>query len=564
MARHAASPGQRGCRVGSPARATVAIAEQITPHDYRGLLATSGLWGVADFVQQGRIVAMRAIQLGLMMRRCRSFWRWHPWLRCPPFPAAVGQGAAATGGRGGDVYHVSNLRDYNSDADEQKIEGSLRHAIRSAEGPRTIVFDVGGPIALECPLEILKSHLTIAGQTSPGGVTLWGYPVEISKCTDVVVRHLRVRLGDFHAHRDQDDAPGGYEGGNNDLEASSANAVAIHGGAERIVLDHLSVSWGMDETLSVTHSRDVSVQNCLIAESLKRSFHSKGTHGYGSLVRGELTADDQSANEGGYTFYQNLWAHHDAQNPSIAGQQRLDSGQSEGERRRTDVNLVNCVVYNWGNQATHRSNDGDVRINLLGNYYANGPAKNAKYFFRGTPTGRTFVRHAGNVHDRTVDGVPNGAVVDTPEQVAAAFHDMNDDDEILPARPAFEFAGSLESRTVPAKTAFEQVANRVGASLERDAADRRVIDSMLSGSGTLIDSQEELRMGGVLAGIDDLKVNQRRGEFDTDRDGMPNRWETEHGLDPRDPSDQRQTTLSDAGYNNLEVYLDDAAKLDVP
>lgn len=244
-------------------------------------------------------------------------------------------------------------------------------------------------------------------------MTLWGYPVEISKCSDVVVRHLRIRLGDFHARRDADEASGGYEQGNNDLEASSANAVAVHGGATRIILDHLSVSWGMDETLSVTHSRDVTVQNCIIAESLRRSFHSKGAHGYGSLVRGELTLEDQANNEGGFTFYQNLWAHHDARNPSIAGQQRLEGGQTEQERRRSDVNLVNCVIYNWGSQAAHRSNYGDVRINLLGNYYANGPAKNAKYIFRGTPTGQTFIRHRGNVHDRSVDGIANGELIDS-------------------------------------------------------------------------------------------------------------------------------------------------------
>src|SRR3954454_6599480 len=84
------------------------------------------------------------------------------------FPGAVGQGAAATGGRGGDVYHVTNLSDYNEDRGESKIEGSLRHAIRSAKGPRTIVFDVGGAIKLHGTLEIHKNNLTIAGQTAPG------------------------------------------------------------------------------------------------------------------------------------------------------------------------------------------------------------------------------------------------------------------------------------------------------------------------------------------------------------------------------------------------------------
>ena len=117
----------------------------------------------------------------------------------PAFPGAIGQGAAAVGGRGGDVYHVTNLLDYEEDKGESEIEGSLRHAIRSASGPRTIVFDVGGAIKLHGRLEIQNNKLTIAGQTAPGGITVWGYPVEVSKASDVVIRYLRVRTGDFNA-----------------------------------------------------------------------------------------------------------------------------------------------------------------------------------------------------------------------------------------------------------------------------------------------------------------------------------------------------------------------------
>lgn len=473
----------------------------------------------------------------------------------PAFPGAVGQAASTTGGRGGDVYHVTTLQDYNSDADEQKIPGSLRHAIRSAEGPRTIVFDVSGPIELKCPLEILKSNLTIAGQSSPGGITLWGYPLEISKCSDVVVRYLRIRLGDFNAEHDADGHQGGFVGGNNDLKASTANAVSIHGGAERVLLDHLSVCWGMDETLSVTKCRDVTVQHCLIAESLRRSFHAKGSHGYGSLVRGELTPADQAAGVGGFTFYQNMWAHHDARNPSIAGQQRLDPSQQEADRRRADVNVVNCLVYDWGSQATHRSNYGEVRINLLANYYANGPAKDAKYFFRGTPTARTFLRHSGNVHDRSVDGVCNGELIDTTKDIAAGFRDMRDDDEIVLADPPFPFLGNLEGHVQSAREAVESIQHGVGSSLWRDTVDTRVIDSFATGTGGLIDSQEQLRHGGQLPGIDDLKVEERPADFDVDRDGMADAFERQYGLSPDDAGDANALGLSNAGYTNLEVYL---------
>lgn len=476
------------------------------------------------------------------------------WAALPAFPGAVGQGAANRGGRGGDVYHVTSLEDYDSDNDEQKIPGTLRHALRSPTGPRTIVFDVSGPIALKCPLAVRKDHLTIAGQTSPGGVTLWGYPVNVSNCTDVVIRHLRVRLGDFHAAHKATQEGSNAAPGNHDLQASTANAVAVYD-AERVLLDHLSVSWGMDETLSVTRSRDVTVQNCLIAESLRDSYHAKGQHGYGSLVRGELTEEDREANRGGYTFFRNLWAHHDARNPSIGGQQKLDRGQQEEDRRSTDVNLVNCIVYNWGSRATHRSNDGLVRLNLLDNYYQNGPARDAEFFFYGTKTGPTLVRHRGNLHyQRPQKGQPRQRV-EPDKKAPLGFGGMNKTDEVKPAEPPFGFCGDLERRTAPAEQAYEEVLRTAGASLWRDAVDQRIVGTVRSGGGRLIDSQEEFRVGGQLPGIDDLQSQSRPADFDTDQDGMPDQYEAAQGLSPSDPDDRNEVTSSSDGFTNLEVYL---------
>ncbi len=136
------------------------------------------------------------------------------------FPGAEGAGRFALGGRGGVVARVTNLNDSGP--------GSLRAAIE-ARGARTIVFDIGGTIVLQSPLTIRQGRLTLAGQTAPGGgIALRGQPLIIA-ADDVVVRHLRVRLGD--------------EGGRQE------DAVSITRGC-RIILDHVSASWSVDETLS--------------------------------------------------------------------------------------------------------------------------------------------------------------------------------------------------------------------------------------------------------------------------------------------------------------------------
>src|SRR6478736_3563007 len=131
------------------------------------------------------------------------------------FPGAEGFGRFARGGRGGDVYHVTTLSDDGP--------GSLREGVRSANGPRTIVFDLSGTIELKSRLLIEKSFLTIAGQTAPGdGICLKDQSFMIKKASHIVVRFLRVRLGD-----------------QNKAENSSPDAMSTDD-VEHMIFDHLS------------------------------------------------------------------------------------------------------------------------------------------------------------------------------------------------------------------------------------------------------------------------------------------------------------------------------------
>jgi hypothetical protein len=363
-----------------------------------------------------------------------------------------------------------------------------------------------------------------------------------------------VRTGDFHAK-----APPGSTGGNGakDLDAGSANALDV-GRSDRVILDHVSAAWGMDETLSVTLSRNITVQHSIIAESLNNSFHPKGPHGYGTLIRGELTPEDQEAGVGGYTFFGNLWAQHRARNPSIGGQQRLVVGQQESDRHRTDVNLVNNVVYGWGDMPTHRSELGEVRINLVGNYYVNGPAKKSDFIFNESNAGRTLLYQRDNMHDADQDRDHDGGLVGRAGDIRRTFRKFDRRDVLTGAAHGkpFNFFDMIAKHVRSAEDGYARVVQSAGASLPRDAIDARIVDSLVQRTGIPIDSQQIYRDApGVLAGIDDVPTEKRGDGFDSDGDGMPDKFEADHELNPNDPSDGNRSELSSIGYTNLEVYL---------
>jgi hypothetical protein len=444
----------------------------------------------------------------------------------PAFPGAQGFGAFATGGRGGDVYHVTQLGDAGT--------GSLRFGIENAAGPRTIVFEVGGTIDLSRPLAIQTSELTIAGQTAPRGIGTRGYPVTVTGASDVVIRHMRFRTGDVNAQ-----GTGGKPSrGNGDLPGDAADALSV-GNAERVIIDHVSTSWGMDETLSVTRSSDVTVQHSIVSESLYDSYHPEGPHGAGSLLRGE--------GRGGYTFFGNLYAHHYLRSPAVGGEQDPPPGQPRGG---LDIDFANNVVYHWGFVPSHTVEGlGVLRLSYVSNALVAGRNSLlpgcAFAVFDPLPDDELSIFRSDNLMDSDGDGT-----FDPEPMPADAFIG-----EFTPAGEPFAFERpSLQ--VVTAQAAFERVVSQVGASLERDAVDARVIDQLLEQTGRIIDSQDEV--GGWPA-----DPEPREPPADRDRDGMADAWESSRGLDPDDPSDRNGLQLG-APYTNLEVYLDELAQTGSP
>ena len=412
------------------------------------------------------------------------------------FPGAEGAGRFALGGRGGRVLRVTHLGDSGP--------GSLRAAVE-ADGPRTIVFDIGGVIRLASPLTIRRGRITIAGQTAPGGgITLRDHPLVIA-ADDVVVRHLRSRLGDER----------GVE----------ADAVSVERG-RRIILDHISASWSVDETLSVGSRYsppergiyDVTVQWSLIAESLNASGHAKGEHGYGSLVRGGHGAR--------MTFHHNLWAAHRARMPR-PGNYNPPAVDPDGPRFEFRSN----VFYNWsgGHAGYNADTESRSAYAFIGNAYIPGPDSAGRWAFEeSNPLARAWFE--GNAMDGAVPADPWSLVKDSdrPDYRLTARPDWAD--------PATETAVEAEVRVLAL----------VGAGQIRDAVDARIIEGVRTRTGHIIDSQTQV------GGWPDLHAGSPW--VDRDGDGMPDDWEASRGLDPADAADGTADHDGD-GFTNLEDWL---------
>ena len=435
------------------------------------------------------------------------------------FPTAEGYGKYTVGGRGGEVYEVTNIKDSG--------EGSLRSAIE-AKGPRTIVFKVSGTIKLESDLRIENPNITIAGQTAPGdGITLRGRPLLID-ADEVIIRYIRVRLGDESG--DETDA----------ISSRYTN---------NLILDHVSASWSIDETMSIYHGKNVTVQWCIIAESLYKSNHQKGNHGFGGIWGSDYS-----------TYHHNLIANHSNRNPRFA------SGCG-------NVDYRNNVIYNWGYESAYGGEVAQVgntkfnfsNINMVANYYKAGPAT-----VPGEIRHRIVAPWSRNKADDYGKWHVSGNVVEGNQWVSEnnwlGGVQPQDGSEYIKGLKLEQPWPTIAIQQQLPEEAYALVLKNAGTTLpKRDAVDLRIINEVKNGAATFEGSTYKKdhkiadlsNKSGIIDSQNDVggwpELKSLPAPIDTDHDGMPDVWEKENNLDYNNVTD-RNTMTSD-GYTMLEKYL---------
>jgi len=391
----------------------------------------------------------------------------------PAFVGAEGFGTDTTGGRGGDVLVVTTL-----DADGA---GSLAEAL-AHPAPRTVVFAVSGTIWLAANLVIDQPYLTLAGQTAPGdGVTLAGAGLSI-RTHDVVVQHLRIRVGDGEGHNPED--------------RDAVQLIGVDDGSvevARVVIDHCSLSWATDEIASTWYPgvHDVTFSHNLFGEGLSNSLHPEGEHSKALLI------GDSSRR---ISVVRNVFVHNVDRNPVVGGD--------------ATAHIVNNLIYN--------------------------PGQFAIALYQGAGWGPSLAAVEGNVMIAgadtedwtralrvTADADAQSRVYAVDTGTVESDHDgVLTDERVVSATPTSVWAAAdVEARLL----------DDVGAvPLRRDAVDLRLIADVQNRTGRVIDSQDDVGGWPDLAEVSSDPVERGMpsdASVDDNDDGYTNLEHWLHALD---------------------------------
>ena len=494
--------------------------------------------------------------------------------RTPAFPGAEGFGKYATGGRaiddrGANVYYVTRLDDCK---DSELVEGTLRWALRTGDDtPRTILFKVGGTIYLQSTLSMAHPNVSILGQSAPGGgICIAGYTMKICK-PNVIIRYIRFRAGD--------------------LPNKSMTSLDVEN-TRNVILDHCSMTWSMEENLTLYDTDSTTVQWCIIAEGLYRSKNAKGARCYATQWGGEHG-----------TMHHCLISNVNNRTPRFNGMRKTSKHRGDHDQF-VDNEFINNVIFNWGKpnsiyggECYKDCNDGNSynRVYMINNYFRPGPNTQAhvtdqRYFAWATSTkgrglGQWLLK--GNIFELSSYYAPKTAVWSDEilkkvnkdnlygfaENSVERCFDTEDgaSETIYNNHVIRKQKVKSDVKTYDAREAYRQVYQEAGASLPRyDEVDLRLLDeaagiiapqfygkkedgSMERALG-IINSQNDVilrKEDPNMKGWPDL--NGISTFVDSDSDGLPDDYEINNGLNPKDKNDGWQITKS--GFSNLEIYL---------
>lgn len=397
------------------------------------------------------------------------------------FPAALGYGAVSAGGRGGRIIYVTTLADGGP--------GSLRSCI-DYKFPRVCVFRVNGVIRFtQRPPRIVYPFITIAGQTAPGGGITLAHgggpngltPLVIKNTHDVVVRHIRVRS----------DVPGINRGAEDTITIEKSS---------KVIVDHVSASWGRDELINGYDDNDyLTISNSIFAW---------GTPPHDKCA---LLASDPKDRQN-VSFIGNVCAHNGDRNPDI----NFPTGSC--------VEVMNNVLYNAQSEfAEVWESYGGSPVSIVGNTFLSGTNTNTNS--RGIA--RETVGSKGRAKIYLYDNNFNGNFKHISPEVDVA---------LVAAAPC-----PLTMAPVNATTSYKRVIAKAGA-WPRDAIDKMAIADVVNRTG---------RIGEPVPAI---PAQTAASPYpDADQDGMDDNWERANGLNPK--VNDAWGDIDGDGVENFEAFL---------
>jgi hypothetical protein len=368
--------------------------------------------------------------------------------KIPIIPSLRGFGTNTPAGSGRHTFpirttiiRISSLKDSG--------RGTLRECVEQ-RGPRICVFEVAGEIVLRSTIRIREPYITVAGQTAPRpGVTISHGGIVI-ETHDVLLQHFAIRPGDF-----AEGAP-----------AQSRDAISIGGApprnAHNVVVDHLSLSWALDENISTWHpsTHDVTIARSIIAEGLHRSVHPKGPHSKGVMIGNGSSR---------VTLLKNLIAANDERNPYL--------------KPGTSTEVINNVVYGWGSRGPWTlcnltNNDGTnepVLLSFVGNTYVAGRwsfVASPIYARQLSPSSRIY-SHDNQLLTESLRHLPDWEATSLPESPYRAL-----------SPPLSSFGRSPDS----SREAYLEVLRTAGSRpFNRSRVDRRIVRQTRRRRGSIKD-----------------------------------------------------------------------------